>query len=264
MHPMNKEEQHAIARIENIDYAECPTCYKEAHSTDEVIELFGIRTMSSRHVRPQSYCYACRSLHARQQRELRKAIKEGFVELDESEFDTPGDLPYEAETSGKATERGRRYDYQREALYAAEQRCWREVSVKTPTKILDIAASAEFIAQKMLRSQWYADRVGIEPCKLEIKCDAGKWFYRPHERTIYLKRKAGNKVWIIIHEFAHHVDAVIEDLHATDEEPRNSFHGPQYAAIYLELVQEFLGKTAHKALRSAFEEDGIDVASWAE
>jgi hypothetical protein len=252
---MNALQQKQLAAELGIESARCPSCSKVAKTTDDLIEDFGIRVMGNNSVRPQSYCYDCRSLHAKQQRELRAAIAEGFVDLDESEFSELGDMPFIPGTDKDAK------DYQQQAVYSAESAAWQSVKVKTPNKMLDIGQSADFVVQKLLRSEWYKRRVGVDPCRLEIKADRGNWFYRPGEKTIYLKRTAGNKVWIIIHEFAHHVVNIIQGHKRSKGQGRVSAHGAFYTAVYLELVEEFLGKSAHKALADAFEKDGIDVAN---
>jgi hypothetical protein len=43
--------------------AECPCCGKQAHSLDELDELFGTRVMANTKKIPQSYCRACRIAH---------------------------------------------------------------------------------------------------------------------------------------------------------------------------------------------------------
>jgi putative metallohydrolase (TIGR04338 family) len=147
-------------------------------------------------------------------------------------------------------------DTQKSKLYAAEQVLGKhDVYFK---RLADIQSYVD----KIVASDWWQERSKYKSVVVLLgRKDSGKAFASRHGRYngtyyaspyIVLPGPWAATHSVVLHELAHVVHA-----HSYNEQA----HGPEYAKVYIDIVQQFKGSYSARQLRESFEQGGVKIAA---
>lgn len=133
-------------------------------------------------------------------------------------------------------------DSQRSKLYKAET-AFRKLELKSPLSDnpLKTVTDAQIYVDEVLRRAWFRKRWGTRLIRVEGGRGGGK-AYGSYLITlgVWARQEA-----VILHEIAHCVA------------PYRVKHGPEFAGIYILLVDRMFGKEAGQTLRKIYKEHGV-------
>lgn len=137
-------------------------------------------------------------------------------------------------------------DYQRDALYAAEEHAegelWFDNDPMTPEAV------AEFVANALVRAGWEVDR---QPKVVFDVADDDErsGFYSAADEALHLHPKLLRPP-VVLHELAHWCRP-------------NDLHGPQFCGAYLTFLEAVLGREVAEQFATSFDSHGVVVdAAW--
>lgn len=156
-------------------------------------------------------------------------------------------------------------DERRAAVYAAEQQLrdllsrssggtvdffGSQLPVPVERRFSSFAELADYLKDVLARSSWSE----LAAPALRPRRGAALAHYE-YEAACIAIPEAEQWAWrelVLLHELAHHIVA----LRTAD---RAAAHGPQFAGVYVELINQELGGTAALLLRAAFDGVGVEV-----
>lgn len=136
-------------------------------------------------------------------------------------------------------------DYQRKRVYDAEK------TLMTGRPLADIDAVVSFV-DTVVQMPEFRGKYGNWTIRVgdgRGRRRAGGWMLRPGLGEIFMPRWSRNKL-IVLHELAH----CLTHSHEL------AWHGPEFTAVYCDLVGMVLGKTVESRLRGRFQKLKVDVA----
>jgi putative metallohydrolase (TIGR04338 family) len=134
-------------------------------------------------------------------------------------------------------------DSQRSKLYAAEK----VFSDHGGNMTLE---GVEALVWSIMGSEWFKIRFGV-PRTVKIKNKRGGWGganCKQHSESRFTMafHRFACKKWIVLHELAHGL--------VPDKLPA---HGPEFAGVFLELVQQWMGEADYVKLRDSFKKHKV-------
>lgn len=136
-------------------------------------------------------------------------------------------------------------DSQRARLYRAEARL-------RPRKLANIDECADFV-DEVLADDWWQQRFRFEPPP-RMRPGYGArhaFFHWDREGPCITLPKVHRSRMVVVHELTHY---------ALWKQPDIAYHGPTFARVYLESVEQFCGTTTAGKLAAAFAEYKVKLS----
>lgn len=141
----------------------------------------------------------------------------------------------------------RERDKQRSRLYEAEDMA-RRASGQSHLPCMTMAQTQAAL-DTVLGSRWFRQRFRVSPGSITLKDGRGtrNASYSHGSDEINMPRWAREKgLWVLLHEVTHMVIP-----------SRFAWHGPEFAKVYLALVERFIGADEALLLRTAYKQKGV-------